>query len=993
MKKTVQTLLFLLFITKAFTQQQKIDSMLIGIDKTNFTTNILYERTTPWSKLHIFNDSINISTTAHFEQALHELYKASKEQKFIFYRDLRAFYTPKSQKNTVDIGIISANFNQINYVKDNETKSALRIVNNKFEKINNSKPIFIEKQVLVIAPLKEELEGNNITFKFSDTFIFEENNKQIQYLTANFDTQTDYTIINNGNIITNNVTVNYSQEGIKTLTFVAVYTDGTTQTTSAIVQTTQARGVNEDPLIEDYHQIADILFNGVAAEIEYRVFYRTKNDNQQASLVKPIIIIDGFDPRDKRRIGYLYDNPNDKTLINQMYYENIDNENTNIVTELRERGYDVVIVNQITHKKGGVWIDGGADYIERNAMAHVALYQELNSRLVASASTNKLVIMGPSMGGQISRYALAYMEKHNIEHNTRLWVSLDSPHLGANIPVGQQSLIKIFADIFDKVDAEESYYGKLKSAAGKEQLIEQHKGNDDLSYLNNGEPLRQQYINNLATNGLSGSNGYPLNLRKVAIVNGSLTSKNIGVAGEEDFRVHSFVKQVWWDIKVSEMNTRYMPNTGETVAVTHIWRQWKPTRTITYTNNNPNGSMDIVPGGLFDTENETHKQVMGSSPSLNLVNFSDEEKALLANLTSYLSATGNASVAGIGILLLSLDGDYFGSRVNKEVHSFVPTVSALGFKNPNFNWSDDINRNLVCTDEIPFDNYYGTENNTVHTSFSEESANWLFQELEAGTNGPFPNPSVFLKGEDLIGEDTICYNETNTYYFNDCKTPGAATWQLSQSLVEIASTDTSITVKSISPNAYQHWIKASFQNNTPAIKNIHGKPNVTYQVTNSVPNRPIITLTGIEPNYTVVWEQTGGNGTLYDAGFGDSVRAASGSQANWVVEGVVHITSRCGTSNMQFIIHGPDNPCGDLYLTKTGNNTYQAKTNPNEDPYNPCGDVNINNAELYSAYGIKEQDLTPQNNEINLNNAQSGTIKIIKVVVDNKVLTKRVIVD
>ena len=80
--------------------------------------------------------------------------------------------------------------------------------------------------------------------------------------------------------------------------------------------------------------------------------------------------------------------------------------------------------------------------------------------------------------------------------------------------------------------------------------------------------------------------------------------------------------------------------------------------------------------------------------------------------------------------ILGIWGDFFSSRTNKKIHSFVPTVSGLGFKNPNFNWSNNINRNLVCSGEIPFDNYYAPRNNTQHVSFSQESIQWLFKELD-----------------------------------------------------------------------------------------------------------------------------------------------------------------------------------------------------------------------------------------------------------------------
>ena len=78
------------------------------------------------------------------------------------------------------------------------------------------------------------------------------------------------------------------------------------------------------------------------------------------------------------------------------------------------------------------------------------------------------------MGGQISRYALAYMEANNIEHNTRLWVSIDSPHLGANIPIGLQTLVRQVMS--DNALAQDFVNNHLGSAAAKQQLIEQLGG-------------------------------------------------------------------------------------------------------------------------------------------------------------------------------------------------------------------------------------------------------------------------------------------------------------------------------------------------------------------------------------------------------------------------------------------------------------------------------------------------------------------------------------
>ncbi|MEO6868804.1 MAG: hypothetical protein ABI168_04110, partial [Ginsengibacter sp.] len=56
------------------------------------------------------------------------------------------------------------------------------------------------------------------------------------------------------------------------------------------------------------------------------------------------------------------------------------------------------------------------------------------------------VVMGISMGGLVSRYCLAKMTKENHSPQTRLLITHDSPHLGANIPLGLQYLINDFAN-------------------------------------------------------------------------------------------------------------------------------------------------------------------------------------------------------------------------------------------------------------------------------------------------------------------------------------------------------------------------------------------------------------------------------------------------------------------------------------------------------------------------------------------------------------------
>ena len=350
------------------------------------------------------------------------------------------------------------------------------------------------------------------------------------------------------------------------------------------------------------------------------------------------------------------------------------------------------------------------------------------------------MIVGPSMGGQMSRYALAYMEKHNIPHNTRLWVSIDSPHLGANIPIGIQSMMNLLDAFGGSVAAADFYHNQLKSTAGNQQLIEQHLEYHLPDYLNGGSPVYQQYYSNLTNNGLPNSNGYPQNLRKIAIVNGSIVGNTNGIGGQEDFRIHGFVEHFWWNTKVVEMNTKYIGSVGSTTQAARLWRLSKPLRTATYTNANPNGSMDVVPGGFFNSEDQLHDAVLGQS-----VGISDWNNGV--SFGEFALAT-----------FLGVTGDHLESRTNKETHSFIPTVSALGVENASFNWSDRMDFNLLCNNSIPFDSFYGPKNNEQHTSFTEASVNWLLQELAGNPQNP-PNhgqPNMSGNPEAYVGQ-TVTY--------------------------------------------------------------------------------------------------------------------------------------------------------------------------------------------------------------------------------------------
>lgn len=171
---------------------------------------------------------------------------------------------------------------------------------------------------------------------------------------------------------------------------------------------------------------SSIPFKGKLASLEMGVWKSCLNT---ALLNQPVIIVEGFDPQNVRTLLASNSAENNLYCVSNASVVN----KTNMLDSLRAYGHDVVIVD---------FVDGGT-YVENNALALVEALKYINSH---KEGKDELVVVGASMGGLISRYALLYMERNLLEHHCRLWVSFDSPHNGANVPIGLQMMIDFIYD-------------------------------------------------------------------------------------------------------------------------------------------------------------------------------------------------------------------------------------------------------------------------------------------------------------------------------------------------------------------------------------------------------------------------------------------------------------------------------------------------------------------------------------------------------------------
>ncbi|WP_296619880.1 hypothetical protein [Marivirga sp.] len=150
---------------------------------------------------------------------------------------------------------------------------------------------------------------------------------------------------------------------------------------------------------------------------DYRVLPGISNNCN--NIVRPLIVVEGFDPFEETIHENIITNANQSQLI----------------TDLVAAGFDIITLNFASTKVP----------LRRNA----ALLEELIDEINAMPSvTNDLVVMGLSMGGLIAKYTLSDMESRNKAHNARMYISMDSPHGGANVPASLRSLFSQLYNLY-----------------------------------------------------------------------------------------------------------------------------------------------------------------------------------------------------------------------------------------------------------------------------------------------------------------------------------------------------------------------------------------------------------------------------------------------------------------------------------------------------------------------------------------------------------------
>jgi PGAP1-like protein len=451
------------------------------------------------------------------------------------------------------------------------------------------------------------------------------------------------------------LTARYGMTGTKTLRLRATTADGAT-VQAALAFSVRALAA---PAPNDTIQVTGTIpyLGGVASGEAYVYLAPGRTQVQN-----PAVLVEGFDLDNSMNWDELY------ALLNQ----------ESLIETLRADGYDAVVLN----------FADATDYLQRNAFVVVDLLQQVRG-IVGPQTT--VALAGASMGGLVSRYALAYMETNGLPHSVRTFLSFDAPHLGANIPLG----IQYWVNFFSSQSADAAFFLSLLNRPAARQMLVYHY-TDPAGSTGQPDPLRGTFATDLAAIG-----SWPIQPRLVAIANGSDNGSGQGFAPGAQI--------VQWS------------HSDLLVTITgNIW-----------------AVPDVTSTKIFDGR-------------LRIL-FSTTTQAVTVNGTQpYDNAPGGwrGSMSDLDSVAAPY-GDVIALHPN---HCFIPTVSALAYDATDL--LHNIAADPDPVSNTPFDAVYSQTTNQEHVAITPQNAAWIRDEVEMGVTGvepiagvevkvrtPWPNPS------------------------------------------------------------------------------------------------------------------------------------------------------------------------------------------------------------------------------------------------------------
>lgn len=621
--------------------------------------------------------------------------------------------------------------------------------------------------VFAMAPPLHAYSGRNLQVVLPSNLWFTNNAASVSSVAVNFNDGGGYRALTMGQA----VTVNYADTGSKTWTF------RLTLSNSTVLYSHTEMKIEPEP--NNYSGnctscrfprpggpvplTADDSYLGEFGQGWITVDYA----NSDLKLHKPLIVVEGFDP------GYLL-NPElefGQTDFNSFLGQLNGSAQLQNLLQGNNQQYDIIYVD---------W-RRGADYLQRNAYLLERVIRWVNEQKAIDGSIEPNVVLGQSMGGVIARWALRDMENRSLNHQTRLFISWDSPQQGANVPLAYQHASRHAASLFIQSGIPATFLlggaSAIRMARNALSLADYPAAKQMLynRVLSNGS------LDNSAHNTWQtelANKGYPLQCRNVAVSNGS------ECAAQQGFPAGAVLLSI-----NGKGNTRILSDIIGQVAMPFV----------AGLTSKPQFLLGILPGkNTFNFEVQCNAQPEGTTIQIYKGKITYSKKVLwVVNVNSTLTNRSRNSDPSV----LPIDGTpggmydtelnlqsasfqnwaikYNMSASNIPHFNFIPTVSALDIgagttplvisdykasyvgatpppapKNTPFaNFTTAFSQVFVSNGQI--------NNNENHIQIATRNGNFIVEELNGNTNVR-TNCIAFCQNGVVTGSNVLC-SGSSTY--------------------------------------------------------------------------------------------------------------------------------------------------------------------------------------------------------------------------------------
>lgn len=739
--------------------KEESDFTLAPLDKSKIPSKILYDRVFGMADLENFHGKTGTDTTeaAHFYQAYYELINANyNTSAMLDYNAMRQkIDNTFNQNSSIALGIINYNFHSLD--PESLSKNLITVSNGQaYDVPGRTLSPYLAKRTLIAAPLLPfdniAVYTGNTSFKLDTQFFYTNSGTTLQYCDINFgDGQGPRRVSPNST-----VNINYTTAGEKLIRFSVKLSNGellqaysflsvTTPPTAVATAFSTANSGRCNTIVEvpvtgydfnvnQYENPGSSTIKNERAKVTAHIYFADKNCSDK-KVRKPIVFLDGIDPMNTRDRDEIYEN-----YINDF---NNDKVNINLGEKFRAEDYDLIIVD---------YEDGG-DYIEKNGLAVIKVLESLYTTYGQNFEQD-FVVIGPSMGALVGQYALAEAERRGKNLHTRLYISFDGPHQGANIPIGiQQAAGYVFkSEIvapsrncqtreYNEGIEEESFASNVPAA---KQLLLHHYLT--LSENPKAHPYRDIFVANM------NRAGYPKNCRNIAIVNGSIKALNqssISATGEIlkarlllNVGARKGFDLINWRFYASPQSGRSKTFDAFTFMPIAILKGLEENYIEYGRPATGNYSLDILPGGYSPTMEEIVNANFTSVP-VGCVPITYIPPVYGTGMGDFVRVPFKTFKKGKNIKITSASPN----------HSFIPTTSAVDLRHSSghkfvYNFSTE---NIVCNGLTPFDAVYVPNGNQKHVAINSENAVWFENEIKG-----IPRLPVLDSKASITGSSTIC---------------------------------------------------------------------------------------------------------------------------------------------------------------------------------------------------------------------------------------------